>query len=395
MPGLFNLHGHVAMVEGWESKPENYNRSRLQRDANVYLYYGVTNMLSLGMDRQPMVAFKADQRAGKAGGARLYSAGLGFAALNGFVPEGNKDINRPTTPTEARILVQQEVKKGDDVIKIWVDDGYGRIPKLSPELYGVIIDEAHKYNRKVCAHMRTLDDAKELIRRGVDMLAHSVRDKEVDAEFLKLAKEKGIILDPDLVGHNADIAYAEGAQFLNDPGLPGLFPPDVLTTLATKEFQRKIANGWGRGNGSGIDPAIGDYDQEIATSRLLARTRKEYGVAFENLSKIAAAGVPIVVGTDSGRTGHFQGLWEHREMELLVKAGLTPMQAIQAGTINGARFLGVDRKLGSIEPGKVADFIVLDADPLADISNTRKIDSVWMKGKQVNREALKSYPTGI
>ena len=371
IPGIFNDHGHIAMVEGFETKPANYNRARLQRDANTYLYYGVTNMLSLGMDREAMVGLKADQRSGKADGARIYSAGLGFAAKDGWEPEGVKDINRPTTTEEARVLVRKEVQKGDDIIKIWVDDDYGRLPKITPELYGAIIDEAHRNGKKVFAHLIKLEDARELVRRGLDALAHSIRDNEVDAEYIKLAKEKGVTQVADLVGHRASIDYAEGAAFLRDPGLPGLFPPEVLRTLATK-----------------------DYQQKFATSPTLARTRREYDLAAKNMIKLAAAGIPIVVGTDSGDVGHFQGLWEHREMELMVKAGLTPMQAIRAATINGARLLGVDKRLGSLEAGKVADFIVLNADPLSDITNTLKIDSVWMNGRQVDRNSLKSYPLG-
>jgi len=282
-----------------------------------------------------------------------------------------KDINRPTTTEEARVLVRKEVQKGDDIIKIWVDDDYGRLPKITPELYGAIIDEAHRNGKKVFAHLIKLEDARELVRRGLDALAHSIRDNEVDAEYIKLAKEKGVTQVADLVGHRASIDYAEGAAFLRDPGLPGLFPPEVLRTLATK-----------------------DYQQKFATSPTLARTRREYDLAAKNMIKLAAAGIPIVVGTDSGDVGHFQGLWEHREMELMVKAGLTPMQAIRAATINGARLLGVDKRLGSLEAGKVADFIVLNADPLSDITNTLKIDSVWMNGRQVDRNSLKSYPLG-
>ena len=116
--------------------------------------------------------------------------------------------------------------------------------------------------------------------------------------------------------------------------------------------------------------------------------------AAKNARKIADAGIPIAVGTDSGLVGSFPGLWEHREMELLVEAGLTPMQALQAGTITGARFLGVDRDYGSLEPGKVADFVVLRANPLEDIRNTRQIESIWMNGKQIDRSALTSGMPG-
>ena len=365
IPGIFNLHAHVARSEGMESDDQFYNRERIQRDANRYLYYGITHMVSLGIDQEPMIGFLEDQRAGRTGGARLYSAGYGFAAKDGWIP-GNPNLNRPTTPDEARQLVQELVQERQpDVIKIWVDDRLGELPKLTPELYGAIIEEAHSQGIKVMAHMYYLEDTKELIRRGVDGLAHSVRDQEVDDEFLRLAKENGVTQVATLVGHSSRLAYADGPDFLDDPALPVLFPPLVLETVSGQEYQANLAN-----------------------SPNLASTREVYATAAKNLAKVAAAGIPIAVGTDSGGPGRFQGLWEHREMELMVKAGLTPMQAIQAATANGAKFLGLEDQYGTLEPGKIADLIILNADPLEDIRNTRNIDEVWMNGERVNRADL-------
>jgi imidazolonepropionase-like amidohydrolase len=364
IPGIFNLHAHAGNAEGMKSGGELHNRQRIQRDANRYLYYGITHMVSLGTDQQPMIDFLADQRAGRTGGARLYSAGYGFAAKDGWIPT-NSNLNRPTTPDEARQLVQKELLKKPDVIKIWVDDRRGALPKLTPDLYGAIIDEAHKNGVKVMVHMYYLEDTKELIRRGVDGLAHSVRDQEVDDEFLRLAKENGVTQVATLVGHSTRIAYADGPDFLDDPGLPVLFPAIVLETVGSQKYQENLAN----------DPNLDS-------------TREIYATAAKNLAKVLAAGIPIAVGTDSGGPGRFQGLWEHREMELMVKAGLTPMQAIQAATINGARFLGLEDQYGTLEPGKIADLIILSADPLEDIRNSRKIDEVWMNGERVNRAEL-------
>jgi imidazolonepropionase-like amidohydrolase len=375
IPGMFNLHGHIANTEGmkqsWEwwmgfesTGVDYYSRERIQRDANAYLYYGITHMASLGNDQEPMIGFLAEQRAGKLGGARLYWAGSGFAPKDGWMPN-NPHLNRPTTPDEARKLVQQEVLKNPDLIKIWVDDRRGRWPKLTPDLYEAIIDEAHKHGLKVMAHMHYLEDSKELIRRGLDGLAHSVQDKEVDDEFLRLAKENGVTQITTLVGHSVPLAYADGPDFLDDPGLPVLFLADVLETVGSKEYQERWAN----------SPTIG-------------KTRELYKIAARNAAKIAAAGIPIAIGSDSGPPGRFQGLFEHREMELLVKAGLTPMQVIQAATINGAKFLGLEDKYGTLEPGKIADFIILNATPLEDLRNSRKIDSVWMNGRLIDRTAL-------
>jgi imidazolonepropionase-like amidohydrolase len=365
LPGLLSLHVHPGLSEGMEMKIDFYTRERVLQDANAYLYYGVTHVVSLGLDREPMLGILADQRSGKVGGARLYSAGTGFAAKGGWQPVGVEAIHRPTTAEEARAMVQKELEKKPAFIKIWQDDRYGELPLMKPDIYGAIIDEAHKHNLRVLAHVRYLDDTKEMIRHGLDGMAHSIRDKEVDAELLSLAKQKGVIQITTLAQHGRDLAYAEGAPFLSDPGLHHLFSPVVLQTLGSKEYQQKLAS-----------------------SPALARTRTEFEIASRNAAKVAAAGIPIVLGTDSGGPGSFPGFSEHREMELLVRAGLTPIQVLQAATINGARFLRVDKKYGSLEAHKIADFIVLNADPLADITNSRKIDSVWMNGKQVDRNAL-------
>ena len=370
LPGIFNLHGHVAMSEGFDRRMDNYTRERVQRDANSYLYYGVTHSVSLGLDQEPMMGFQADQRAGLAGGARLYSAGLGFAAMDGWEPAGVEEINRPTTPEEARAMVQQELAKGSDVLKIWVDDRLGELPKITPELYGAIIDEAHRNNLKVLAHMFYLEDAKELMRRGVDALAHSVRDQEVDEEFLALAKETGVTQVTTLIGHYGNLTFSQDTSYLDDPGVPLMIPADALETLRSEEYQNEMAAGPG-----------------------MERSRGFYETALKNAAAVAAAGIPIAVGTDSSGASRVQGLWEHREMEHMVKAGLTPMQAIQAATVNGARMLGVEDKYGTLQPGKVADLVVLDANPLSDITNSRKIDAVWMNGKPVDRAALAGYQT--
>ncbi len=363
IPGLVTLHGHVGRTEGLEANEEFFNRARIERDANAYLYYGVTHMLSLGHDREAMAGFRADQRAGKAGGARLYSAGLGFGAKGGW--PANPHVHRPTTPEEARAMARQELARHPNVIKIWVDDRLKTAPAFAPEIYGPIIEEARKQNVKVAAHIYYLDDAKELLRRGVAALAHSVQDREVDDEFLALAKQNGAIQITTLAGIGKNADYADGARFLDDPGVRLLFPASAVQTLASAEYHKKL---------------LASPDLEMI--------RKQAEMAAKNAKKIAAAGIPIALGTDSGLPGNFPGLWEHREMELLVRAGLTPMEVIHAATINGAKFLGVDKRYGSITPGKAADFIVLNADPLADITNTRKINAVWMNGKVVNRAAL-------
>ncbi len=364
IPGLFAMHTHVAMGEGMERNPRFYNRERIQRDANAYLYYGVTHVLSLGMDLEPMRGFLADQQLGRTSGARLYSSGIGFAAENGFEPGGFADVNRPRTVSEAQEMVRLEIEdKNVDAIKIWVDDVRGSVPKLDPEIYGAIIEYVRMRNIPVFAHMRDLEDGKELIRRGVTALVHTA--PEVDEELLQLASDRGVTLMPTLAGAYGARAYAEGASFLSDPGLPHLFPASVLETLGSAEYQERIAN-----------------------STNLDEARDQYERATDFVAQAAEAGIPFFIGSDSGPPTRFPGFWEHREMELLVGAGLTPMEAVRAATINGARVLGVDQEYGSLEAGKTADFVILNANPLTDIINSRNIDSVWMNGQPVDRATL-------
>ena len=261
-------------------------------------------------------------------------------------------------------MVRREIEdKNVDAIKIWVDDVRGSVPKLDPEIYGAIIETARMQDIPVFAHMRDLEDGKELIRRGVAALVHTA--PEVDEELVQLASDRGVAMMPTLAGAYGARAYAEGASFLSDPGLPRLFPGSVLETLGSAAYQERIAN-----------------------SMNLDEARAQYERAADFAAQAAEAGIPFFVGSDSGPPTRFPGFWEHREMELLVGAGLAPMEAIRAATINSARVLGVDSEHGSLEAGKTADFVILNANPLADITNSRNIDSVWMNGQPVDRATL-------
>lgn len=364
IPGLVCLHAHVGRAEGMAYSLDLYTRERVQRDLNAYLYYGVTHMVSLGNDQAPAHALIGEQREGRAGGARLYTAGFGFSAMDGWLPD-NPFLNRPTTPDQARAMVREEAEKGVDLLKLWVDDGRGRLPQLAPEVYGAVLDEARAHDLKVLVHLYALDEAREVVRRGASGLAHSIRDHPVDEAFLELARERGIIALPALVGHAANLAYADGPDFLDDPGLPLLFADSVLEIMGSRTYQE------GR-----------------AAAQNLAQNRQDYAMAAENALRLYQAGIPLGIGTDSGPPGRFQGLWEHREMELLVEAGIPPMEVIRAATLNGARFLDIQGQYGSVEAGKVADLLILDANPLDDIRNSRRIHQVWMDGRPVDRAAL-------
>ena len=372
MPGLFDVHVHPGLIDGMAISAENYSRARIERDANHQLFFGVTHFLSLGFDRDAIFELREAQRAGRAGGARAYTAGHGFAPVSGWktpVPHGaarDSDwYNRPAGAEEARALVRKEAARRSDIIKVWVDDLRGTFVKMPPELYGVIIDEAHRQKLKVAAHIVFLEDARELVRRGVDVLAHSVRDREIDDELLRLAATKGVVYVPTLIQARFFLDYAAGAPaYLADPELNRLYSADYLRTLGAANHKR-----------FSILPG-------------LEQVRRQYETAMTNARRVAAAGIPIATGGDTGVPGRFHGLSAHLEMEALVQAGLNPAQAIRAATLNGARLLGVERSHGSLEAGKVADFVVVDGNPLVDISQSRRIEAVWMNGAAVDRAAL-------
>jgi imidazolonepropionase-like amidohydrolase len=249
-----------------------------------------------------------------------------------------------TTTAEARKAVQEDAAKKVDIIKIWVDDRMGAVKKLSPELYAAVIDEAHKQGLRVIAHIYTLDDAKATLRAGVDAFAHGVRDRDLDAEFMALVKQHpNLVLGPNM----PDRGVVANIDWLR----PALSAADFAALQ--------------KGNTSRPD------------------AQAFWAIQGRNLAKMNAAGVRIVVGTD-GNTPYAP----HFEMEDMVAAGMTPLQVIVAATSNGARFLKMTDS-GTIESNKSADFIVLDANPLDDITNTRKISSVYLRGAAVDRSTYK------
>ncbi|HEY3129691.1 MAG TPA: amidohydrolase family protein [Acidobacteriota bacterium] len=364
IPGLINAHGHVGMVKGLKSSRENYSAENVLSQLKLYARYGVTAVMSLGTDFDPMFHIRGPARAGEPPRATVLTAGRGFTSKNGYpaVLPGNAGVPREVdTVEEVRQQIAELARQEVDMVKIWVDDHWGHYQKIRPELYEAIIAEAHKHSLRVMAHMFYLQDAKRLVRAGVDGLAHSVRDREVDDELIGLIKERQIFTVPTLVREESMFIYAEPPAFLEDPFFNRWVTPEVISTLK--------------------DPA---YGNRVKADPEFSRYRGQLKMAQKNLKKLWDSGVKVAFGTDSGPPGRFQGYFEHRELELMTKAGLTPAQALQAATLNAAQCLHLARDFGTLEKGKRADLILLDGDPLQDIRNTRKINQVWIGGREVN-----------
>jgi len=328
MPTIVDTHTHLSQT-----------REMLLDDLRRRAYFGVGAALSLGQDTTN-ASFEVRAQT-LPGHARFFTAGRGITA-----PEPGR-TTAPywvTTVAEARKAVQEDAAKKVDIIKFWVDDRMGTVKKLSPELYRAVIDEAHKNGLRVIAHIYTLEDAKATLRAGLDAFAHGVRDKDLDDEFMALVKQHpNLVLGPNM----PDRGVVANIDWLR----PSLAPAE-FATLEKGNTNRPDAHAF-------------------------------WDIQARNLAKMNGAGVRIVLGTD-GNTPYAA----HYEMADMVAAGMTPMQVITAATSNGAQFLRMTDS-GTIEANKSADFIVVDANPLDDITNTRKIASVYLRGARVDRSSYK------
>jgi imidazolonepropionase-like amidohydrolase len=366
MPAIVNGHIHLGFQRGPLFAAESYTRENIVDQLNRYAVAGVAAVLSLGTDAGPIAdAIRADQRTGKLGGALFRMAGRGIAPPDA----GPANVAmKPSaygvrTEEEARAAVREQAARGVDVIKIWVDDRNGTVPKLSPELARAVIDEAHKHKLKAIAHIFYLDDAKWLARAGVNGFAHLMRDREADDELVTLMRDNGVVIIPNMA-INQNAIYTAPPDWLDDP----LFR--ALTTAEDADRIRASFNG---------RPAQ-SVERAAATFRGMERS----------VARMKAGGVKFAFGTDAGAVrDHVHAFTDHRELEIMVRAGLTPMEAIAAATSGSAELAGLT-DLGALTPGKSADFIVLDANPLDDIRNTRRISRVYLRGREVDRGAITS-----
>jgi imidazolonepropionase-like amidohydrolase len=361
MPALVNLHGHVGFQKGLTYAAENYTRENVMDHLNRYAYYGVGLVMSTGTDPGNLSYQLRDE---SHPGALLRTAGRGLAAPNAG-PGAQAMRGVPygvTTGEDGRRAVRELAAQKADFVKIWVDDRNGTVKKLSPALYKAIIDEAHKHNLRVMAHVFYLTDAHDLARSGVDGFLHLVRDEEMDDQLVALMKERRMFVTPNL-SLSERATYAEKPAWLDDPFLAESVTRDVIKRLSETFINRSPA--------------------------ALARSRDSYAKQQRSLRKLNAAGVTIALGDDSGVQDNFYGYAEHRELELMINAGMTPAQVIAASTSVPARLLNLGQ-MGTLQAGKNADFIVLDANPLDNIANTRKISRIYLRGKEVDRSALRA-----
>ena len=368
MPAIVDAHVHMGYRKGLDFGQNNYTRENLTDTLDRFAYYGVGAILEAGTARSDLVY---EMRANPPRGALFRTAGHGFGMPNAGPGGPMRDsAYGVSTEAEASKDVQELAAHKADMIKIWVDDRNHTVEKLKPNLYRAIIDEAHKHGIHVFAHVLELADVKDLVRANIDGFAHMVRDKDVDDELLGLLKQHpNVFFQQTLWGERRSF-YDTKPAWVDEPIVRQTFTPEEIKLL-TELFGR---------------PANQSAEAARAEEAAHARGRQN----LRNVGILKNAGVTIVLGTDTGGVtgGQYFGLGSQIEMELLVtKAGLTPMQAIVAGTQNSAKAIGLDAQ-GTIAAGKSADFLVLDANPLDNIANTRKINKVYLRGQDLPRAAM-------
>jgi imidazolonepropionase-like amidohydrolase len=336
VPGIINAHGHV----GAKTEPQ----------LRQYALYGVTTATSMQTDPEEVVQVREAQKRGELRGARVSTVKYRFAPDPAVA-----------TPQQARAKVDEVIAAGADYIKLWVDGGFGTRAKLTPEFCAAVLDQARKHGKLTFGHAYELSDAKMLVERGLNVLAHNIRDREVNAEIISLLIQHNVTLIPTLIRDEFLFAYGDAPAWIDDPFFLKFVPLERLKVLKTK------------------------IRDEQAKHPQRALFKAGFEMNKTNLKRLSDAGVRIALGTDSGGAADrffIQGYSEHREMELMVQSGLSPMQVIQSFSKGGSEALGIEKEFGTLARGKAADLLVLERNPLDNIANMRSIQTIYLGGKK-------------
>jgi len=344
IPGFINAHGHVS--GRWAADEVQGDAARVEGDLALYARYGVTTVLSLGGAPKDAFGLRSAQNKASLNRARLLLAG---------------GIVFSQDPAEAAAMTQANIDAGVDWIKMRQDDNLGATEKMSWDALEAAMQVANAANVPVATHIFYMDDAAMLLEMGTGLIAHSVRDQPVTDEFVQTMLDSGVCYVPTLVREVSTFVYGERPAFFDDPFFLEAAKQSQIDRVSDPEFMAKMA----------ASPAAAAY-------------RKTLVQAQENLALVAASGVPIAFGTDSGPAGRFPGYFEHMEFDLMAEAGLTAREILLSATSVAARCLHLD-DIGTLEPGKWADFVVIEQNPLADINAVHSIKGVYVAGNPVKR----------
>ena len=347
MPGIVNAHGHVADTVGLRTDPTSYTRENVLRQLKTYAKFGVTTVFSLGGEQAPAFVLRDEQSHGTIDRARLFVAG---PVITGDTAEA------------ARANANKAADMKPDLLKIRVDDNLGTSRKMPEPAWRASIDQAHARGLPIAVHVYSLEDAKAVLAAGADLIAHSVRDQPVDEAFINGLKSRDICYCPTLTREISTFIYDSTPAWVDDPFFLKGVDQDIPAQLKDPKRQEQIrnSNAWQAGQ---------QYKAGLE-------------VAKRNLKVLSDKGVRIAMGTDTGPPARFQGFFEHLELEMMVDSGLTPMQAIVSATGDAARCYKKNGALGTLAAGGAADLLILGANPLDNIRNTRTIEQVWISGKR-------------
>jgi imidazolonepropionase-like amidohydrolase len=342
IPGLVDAHAHVT--GRWAPPSVTDAGERVKADLRIYARYGITTAVSLGGEPEAAFALRAENGSPALDRSRLFVAG---AVISSAEPEA------------ARTAVRANADRRVDWIKMRVDDNLGTGRKMPLEAARAVIEEAHARGLEVASHLFYLEDARALVESGLDVVAHSVRDADVDAQVIELMADRRVCYVPTLTREVSAFVYAQRPSFFDDP----FFDKEV--------FAREVAR-----------VSAPEFQQNMRESASANRYRYALVQAQKNLKLLAEGDVRVAFGTDAGQAARFPGYFEHLELSMMVEAGLTPEQALRSATGVAADCMGLP-EVGTLEPGRWADFLVLRGDPLQRIEATRNLERVYIGGNLV------------
>ena len=361
VPGIINLHGHVGATKGVVQDVANFTRDNVIANLRTYARYGVTSTTSMGTDLDEMIEYRDERNRDAFQSARVHTALQGFTTIAGYptTAPGVKGVAQEVAGgAQARARVDQLADKGADLVKMWVDSHHGEFEKLPLSTAEAIIAQARKRGLIAFAHVYELADGLALAKAGIDIIGHSVRDEETTDDFASALIGGDITYVPTLMREVSTYVYSQSPPWLGDAFF--LKSIDESTLEALKTTMKRAQS----------------------SRAVIDQGKQDLKMAMVNLKRLHDAGVNIGFGTDTGPPGRFAGFFEHLEAELMVEAGLEPMDVIVAWSKNAAHALEIDNDFGVLAKGKVADLVVLNRNPLDNIRNTRSIHAVYLGGKR-------------
>ena len=344
VPGIVNAHGHVSGY--WAADDLTDITERVKGDLALYARYGVTSVVSLGGEPPEALALRAMNDDPSISHARLRVAGS--------VVSGN-------TPEDAAAAALANIADGVDWIKLRVDDNLSTTAKMPWPAVQMVMNAAKAADIPVATHIFYMDDAERLLAMGTGLIAHSVRDRTVSDEFVQAMLDTGVCYVPTLVREVSTFVYADRPAWFDDPFFLEAAKRSEIARVSQPDYMARVA----------ASPAAAGYKRALVQAQ-------------DNLRIIIGSGVPVAFGTDSGPAGRFLGYFEHMEFDLMAGAGLTPREILMSATGVAADCVHLN-DVGTLEPGKWADFVVLTENPTQDIKAMRSIDAVYIAGNAVAR----------